>query len=325
MARDHARSEGPSQKRNSQAGHLVQGLGWLSVGLGIAHLVAPRAFARLAGVAFPHSLMRACGVRELIGGIGLLSQARAAPWLRMRLAGDVVDLIAFAIAAPSRRSGARVALASATVAGLAALDLHALRELGRGSSLPLHTMMSVSVNKPREELYRYWRDLANLPRIMPHLESVTVLDDTRSLWVARAPGGVNVEWEADLIDDAPGQRLAWRSTEGSNVYNAGSVRFDPAPRGRGTLVTVELLYDPPGGPLGATVAKLFGKDAGQQVSADLRAFKQLMETGEISRTEGQSRGGATSGAYEYLSDFARRPLTRSSAQGRSRRSAPKPI
>src|SRR5262249_48373258 len=125
-----------------------------------------------------------------------------------------------------------------------------------------------------DALYRRWRDLAGLPRFMEHLVSVTE-HGPRSHWVAKAPVGLTVEWDAELVNDQPGRLIAWRSLEGSQVDTAGSVHFNPAPSGRGTEVVVELKYDPPGGRLGSWLAWLFGREPSVQVREDLRRFKQL--------------------------------------------------
>ncbi len=157
---------------------------------------------------------------------------------------------------------------------------------------------SVTINKSPAELYTFWRNFENLPRIMDHLESVknTGADGKHSHWVAKAPAGTTVEWDAEVINDKPNEMIAWRSLENADVDNAGSVHFQEATGGRGTEVKVSLKYDPPGGIVGATIAKLFGEEPSQQVEEDLRHFKQLMETGEIPTIEGQSSGRASGGA-----------------------------
>ena len=149
---------------------------------------------------------------------------------------------------------------------------------------------SMTINRSPEELYRFWRNFENLPRIMSHLESVRVTGEGRSHWVAKAPAGTTVEWDAEVYNEKENELIAWRSLEGADVNNAGSVRFQPAPGGRGTEVRVVLKYDPPGGVVGATVAKLFGEEPEQQIQEDLRRFKQFMETGETPTTEGQTSG-----------------------------------
>ena len=153
---------------------------------------------------------------------------------------------------------------------------------------------SLTINREPAELFRYWRNFENLPRIMNHLESVTVTGDGRSHWVAKGPAGTSVEWDAEVYNEKENELIAWRSLEGSQVDNAGSVHFSPAPGGRGTVVKVVLKYNPPAGLVGAALAKLFGESPEQQVDEDLRRFKSLMEAGEVPTTEGQPTGRAAS-------------------------------
>jgi uncharacterized membrane protein len=138
---------------------------------------------------------------------------------------------------------------------------------------------SVVVYAPRDRIFRYWRNFANLPRFMSSLEAVEVLDNRRSHWIARGPGGVRVEWDAEIINEIPDELIAWRST-GGNVDHAGSVRFEPGPAGRGTIVRVSMQYDPPGGAATHAVASLLGGDAGQRVEEDLGNLKRVIESGE---------------------------------------------
>lgn len=150
---------------------------------------------------------------------------------------------------------------------------------------------SVTINKPASDIYRLWRDFENLPGIMSHLESVTVLGGNYSRWVAKAPMGRTVEWDAEIINEEEDRLIAWRSVEDADVQSAGSVRFEEAPGGRGTEVRVKIEYMPPGGAAGAMVAKLFHEEPSQQVKDDLRRLKQRLEAGEIATTAGQPRGG----------------------------------
>lgn len=145
----------------------------------------------------------------------------------------------------------------------------------------------ITIDAPAKKLYQTWRKLDNLPSFMSHLESVTTEGDV-SHWVAKGPMGVRVEWDAEVINDKENELIAWKSLEGSTVDNAGSVHFTPAPGGRGTQVRVILKYDPPAGKAGAFLAKLFRRAPEQEVKDELRRFKQLMETGEIATTHGQS-------------------------------------
>lgn len=140
---------------------------------------------------------------------------------------------------------------------------------------------SVLVNRPAEELYRFWRNFENLPRFMDHLESVTVLDENRSHWVAKGPAGTRAEWDATIHNEIENQLIAWRSLPGAEVNNAGSVHFTPSAGGMATEVRVVLSYNPPAGKLGAAVARLFGEEPSKQVEDDLRRFKQVMEAAEV--------------------------------------------
>jgi len=160
----------------------------------------------------------------------------------------------------------------------------------RGANEPLHAEKSLTINRPAEDLYRFWRDFTQLPRFMKHLEAVRVNSDGRSHWVARGPAGSRVEWDAEITADRPNELIAWRSLEGASVDNSGAVRFETAPGGRGTVVRVALDYRPPAGALGAAVAQLFGEAPQQQIEGDLRRFKNIMEAGEIPTTSGQPAG-----------------------------------
>ena len=151
---------------------------------------------------------------------------------------------------------------------------------------------SCTVRKPAAELYQFWRSLENLATVIKHPVAITALSDTESHWKASAPGNTFVEWDAVSINDHPNELIAWRSKDGAEIPNAGTVRFEPAPGDEGTEVTVQLEYDPPGGKLAALLAKLTGEEPKQQVGEALRRFKALMEAGEIPTIQGQSAGGA---------------------------------
>lgn len=140
---------------------------------------------------------------------------------------------------------------------------------------------AVTINRPRHELYAFWRDFRNLPRILENIESVTELDERRSHWVVRAPAGTTVEWDSVIVEDIPDELISWQSEPGADVTNSGRIDFRDAPGARGTLVTATIAYDPPGGAAGKLVAKLFQREPKIQARRDLRRFKQFMETGEI--------------------------------------------
>jgi uncharacterized membrane protein len=166
---------------------------------------------------------------------------------------------------------------------------------GSNATLPYETGIRVdeatTINRPREEVFRFWRDFSNIAQCMKHVESVSAIPGTnRSRWIAKGPAGKRMEWDAEIINEKENELIAWRSLEGSEVANAGSVHFKDASGGRGTEVTVELQYSPPGGTLGAFVAKLFGEEPSQQIRADLRRLKARLEAGVVPETTGQPAG-----------------------------------
>jgi uncharacterized membrane protein len=269
---------------------LARALGWCSIALGLAEIVAPRRMARLIGISddpWRRGLLRGLGLREVTSGVGILSGRRPDRWLWSRVGGDAIDLGLLGRALPlpdaDRR---RVAIATAGVAGVTALDVLASERASRQPRQGIRVQLATTVSRPVEEVYAFWRRLENLPRFMRHLESVEVLDERRSRWRAKAPAGTTVEWEAETVADERNRRIAWRSVEGATVPNRGAVRFVPAPAGRGTEIHVEVEYDPPAGALGAAVAKLFGEEPSRQIRDDLRRLKQLLEAGEVISAKG---------------------------------------
>lgn len=166
-------------------------------------------------------------------------------------------------------------------------------KLTRTSARPgsVKATRAVTILRPASDLYGFWRRFENLTRVVKYPVEITTLSETESHWAVTAPGGKRVEWSATITEDQPNERIAWRSREGADIPNAGTVRFSPAPGDQGTEVIVDVEYVAPGGKLAALVAKLTGKEAGQQVMETLRRFKALMEAGEIPTIEGQSVGG----------------------------------
>lgn len=300
---------------------LARGLGWFSIGLGLAELIAPQQVSRAIGVRNHHNTLRLLGAREIGNGIAILSQKKPTESLWSRVAGDAMDLglLASALSEPTtdRR---RLNTAIAAVAGVTALDLWCSVQLSRsdargnaelpgrngnvdtgknqGAKRPM-VRKSITINRPAEEIYQFWRNFENLPRFMNHLKAVTISADNHSHWVAKGPAGTEVEWDAEITEEIPGQLIAWRSLAGATVENEGSVRFEPATGGRGTVVRVHLNYRPPGGQVGATIAKLLGEAPENQIPGDLHRIKQLLETGEIARTEGQPAGRSRSTSRRY--------------------------
>jgi uncharacterized membrane protein len=286
--------------QQSRAEQLAAGLGWFSIGLGLAELAAPDAVARFIGLrddSTTTSVLRAYGAREVGNGLAILMQPGNPTWLWSRVGGDALDLASLASAARHEVvDRERVGVAAAAVLGVTALDVICARQLSAGGeqrdqrlasrSQAVHVERVTTVSRPIEDVYQFWKNFENFPRFMRHLESVQVTGNRRSRWCATGPAGMRVEWEAETIRDDENEWIAWRSLEGSDVQNSGSVRFTRAPGARGTEVRVQLQYTPPGGALGRSFAWLFGEEPDQQIHEDLHRFKQLMETGEIPLSEG---------------------------------------
>lgn len=205
-------------------------------------------------------------------------QSQTAQWQRwgLLLGGSALALYAV------RRRPASIALAAA--GGLMAYRGATLA--GTGS---FQAQSSFAINCSPEEAYRFWRNFEKLPLFMRHLESVRVKDG-RSEWRAIGPLGARVQWTAEIIEERENQYIAWRSVEGSDFENSGSVEFVPAPGNRGTIVRAVIQYDLSAGAIGKAVAAVFGKDPEFTLREDLRRFKALMEMGEIPTTEGQPHG-----------------------------------
>jgi len=288
---------------------LSRFLGWFSVGLGLTQVTNPGGFVQAIGLKNDpdyRKWMVGIGLREITCGVALLTQPTSPTWLQARVVGDAMDLSLLGTALNSAKKSQpdKVKTALLAVAGITALDFYASQKVssshnGNGGnrqtsistqqisqpttqeSKGIHVKSSITIDRSAEELYRFWSNFSNLPNFMKHLESVQVMGDGLSHWKAKAPAGTSVEWDAEIIDDQPNKLIAWRSLKGAQVDNSGSVRFDRATGNRGTVVRVELEYNPPAGAIGALIAKLFGEEPQQQVNDDLRAFKQVMELGEV--------------------------------------------
>ena len=286
------------QREDASADRLAIGLGCFSIALGVAEVAAPRYMARLIGAPASDrttNLLRAYGAREIANGVAILAQPNQARWLWSRVGGDAVDLAALGrVLGSDYADRERTLFATASVLGVTALDVLCAMRLGArenmGSAYPgsphaVVVRQSVTVNRPVEEVYAFWHNLENFPRFMAHVRSVSV-SGRRSHWVAKAPAGMSVEWDAEIVEDRENELIAWRSLEESDVQHSGKVRFARAPGARGTEVRVDLAYMPPGGALGRTIAKLFGEEPEQQVREDLRRVKQILEAGEIPISDG---------------------------------------
>jgi len=225
--------------------------------------------------------------------------------------GSLITGGAMVLMGLSQRSlrGALVALAGSSLAYHGAKSDKSLKQTvteaaGLDKTIQVEKTMTIS-NKTPTELYLFWRNFENLPTFMKHLKSVTVTSPTRSHWVANAPLGTSIEWDAEIISEQENHLIAWSSTEDSAVDHSGFVRFQAEPQGRGTAVKVVMEYSPPAGVVGAAFAKLLGESPAQQIGDDLRRFKMLMETGEIATTEGQSSG--RSAPSDQMPEDAARP------------------
>jgi len=274
---------------------LARALGAFSIGLGLAQLLTPRQLSRMVGLR-PNTrnttVMRILGLREIGTGIAILAYPRPRAWIATRIAGDLVDL---ALLGKSlvRGSKNRVKTTSAALLtlGVTALDIATTELLTEARKAPSPELApglretkvrdSITVEAPVDEVYAFWRDPTNFPSFMRRIESVQDLGNGRARWQTSAPGGKSIEWETELLDDVANSRLAWRTTGHAGGRDSGVVTFTPAPGGRGTVVTVELRYAPPGGKLGAAFLKLIRKEPSQELAESLRAFKQVIETGEV--------------------------------------------
>lgn len=279
---------------------LVKALAGASFGLGLAELAAPGTVAAVAGVddtRVSRRIIRALGARECGHGAALLGGSDKLVWTRV--AGDVLDVALLgagvAARAPGRRR--RGAISALVLGGMGAVDVYAaLRTTrnggGRHANSARHRTLraAVTVRRPVEDVYAFWRDLENLPSFMHHLQSVSAGADGRTHWVANAPVGQPVQWDAQITEDQPTKRIAWQSLPGSSIQNGGSVEFTPAATGDGTEVRVQIGYQIPGGALGKAAAALFGESPEQQVNDDLRRFKQILETGQVTRSDGSPEG-----------------------------------
>jgi uncharacterized membrane protein len=286
-----------SDDSRSSGEGLAVALGWFSLGLGLAEMLAPRQVARLIGIAPTEravNTLRAMGAREFGTGLVILRRPDNPAGLWARVAGDAVDLSLLGSARRDSTSPGRTTVAATAVLGATALDALCAMQLSRARRGELSADAGVfvehvvTINRPIAEVFQFWRRFDEFPRFMRHLESVEMIDGVRSHWRAKAPAGTSVEWDAEIVDERENEVIAWRSVEGSQIENRGEVRFEHAPGARGTEVRVQIEYVPPAGSVGRMIAKLFGEEPAQQLRDDLRRVKQLLETGEITLSDGPS-------------------------------------
>ena len=279
----------PKAKR---ADKLAQGLGWFSIGLGTAQILAPRAMSRLVGVEDADGnkgLMRFLGVREISAGIGLLTDPKPTGFAAARVAGDTMDLaLMLKTMANPENNRARALLATAVVVGAGLLDAYATDQLKvttpkvevTKQSEGLRVKKSITVNRPVEEVYGFWRNFENLPRFMKHLDSVQNTGENTSRWSAGSSQGLSAQWDVQLVEDQPNKLLSWRTVGVSDITGHGRVEFSPAPGNRGTEVRAVIEYQVPGGALGNRIARIFRDVPGVKVENQLNVFKQIVELGE---------------------------------------------
>jgi uncharacterized membrane protein len=246
---------------------LARALGWFSLGLGFAQIAAPARVAQLIGVeddVETIAVMRVLGMREIASGLGILTQPKPAPWLWARVGGDAMDLALLrrAISSP-RTDHNRVAAATVAVAGIAAVDAlcgtRLTAEAGATDqtqatpqSSDVHARAAVTVNAPRAEVYAFWEEFRNLPRFMGDFASVEVSSDRRSRWSLTAPAGITLDWDVEIVDATPNQRIAWQTAEGTTLNASGR-----------------------------KIAGFLAEALGTKIGSDLRRCKQLIELGEI--------------------------------------------
>ena len=293
----------------------ARGLGWFSIGLGAAELLAPSELARLIGLrdsSRTRGILRALGAREVAAGVGLLLPKRPGRYLWSRVAGDIVDLalLGGAMAFDRRTDSDRAGIALAAVAGVTALDTWASlrrqdepdddsaalaratngkRAKAQDPSVPVRAV--VTIHRPATEIYAFWRDFTNLARFMTHVRSVEVKDRLRSRWHASLSGVEELQWDAVITEDRPDHLIAWRSVADATFDHVGEVRFLPAPGGRGTEVHLKMNVLPPAGKLGKAVGKLVHRLPEQVITTDLRRLKQLLETGQIMKSDASIHKG----------------------------------
>jgi uncharacterized membrane protein len=288
---------GPETRRHTgPEAKLAEGLGWFSLGLGVPQILAPGAVNRLIGVrddATSRFWQRVVGIRELAAAAGILGPPKSPPFLWARVMGDIMDLALLASAFGKDTSRIRLDSATASVAAVSVADTIAAMRWSTDVDAeggPMHVTEAITVRRPRSEVYAFWHDFQNLPTFTAHLRKVEIRDGRRSHWESAGPRGRTMRWDAEIVEDQPDKAIAWRSLPGADVPNRGRVSFRDAPGGRGTEVRLEIGYDPPGGGLASTIALLFGEEPRQQVRDDLRRFKQVMETGEVVRSDGTPEG-----------------------------------
>lgn len=300
-----------SEVKDRDKDKVTSFLGWFSIGLGLAEVFAPAAVARLVGVheRRHRTLLRAYGIRELAAGVGILTRPKPTYWMWNRVIGDSIDLATLRRAMDSRGSNeSKLRLAMLAVAGVTVLDIaSSMRLTSESSPAAGHDPGSfqvedesdgqnvltatITVNRPVEEVYAFWKDPRNYALFMDELESVHPTTGGRSHWKVKSPAGTSVEWDAEIVNDTPNEMIRWRATDESSIENTGTVRFRKAPGDRGTVVELEVEYKPKAGALGAGIMRIFSAIPKTQLANDLRKFKQIIEIGEVVQSDATAGPG----------------------------------
>jgi uncharacterized membrane protein/uncharacterized protein YjeT (DUF2065 family) len=312
-----------SETQSTEKDVVTQSLGWFSVGLGCAELFAPRAVARLIGIDEEEhtTLLRTYGLREIAAGVGILTRPKPTYWMWNRVIGDAIDLASLGKAMRSRHNDkTRLTGAALAVVGVMALDVLCSARLTSESSeaaghdegsfsdaesddgtLPLLSI--ITVNKPVSEVYEFWKNPENFSRFMDKIDSVQLTSGRRTHWKVQGPPGLGIEFDAEIVTDTPNEMIAWESVDSAEIENSGTVRFRPAPGNRGTEVELQMNFKPKGGALGKKIAKHFSAIPKTQMMNDLRRFKQILELGEIVKSDASVVKGMHSARPPKYSDL----------------------
>jgi uncharacterized membrane protein len=284
---------------------IAIGLGWFSIGLGLVELFGPRRLTRAFGASYQAPLYQLAGVREIASGVGLLLSRDKSPWLWARAAGDAMDIAVLGIGHGRNRKG-RVVTALLSLAGIAALDLWTAQRMQEREEQSAHGVgahtgsrgwrlgamdieRSITINKSPQELLVLWQVPDTLPRIMAHIADIEQLGQGRARWTIPAPFGQSLAWQTEITHADPDTGLHFRSDQTAGaLIPSGAVRFSKAPGNRGTVMTLRVRFNPPGGAPGRVVARLLGDAVpATLIDKSLHYFKALAETGEIPTTAGQ--------------------------------------
>jgi len=277
----------------SGAERRATGLGWFCLGIGLVQLIAPSGVGGWIGAddsKRTRAILGGLGARHVAQGLWNLVGQISARGAWLRVAGDAAELafVGLVTAVAHRDRRPRAIRATSVVACVTALDVVTAFELTRHPPRPaamgVAVREAITVNRRPTDVYDFFRRLENLPRFVSHIDSVDP-DGNASVWRAKAPFGSTVQWRAEIVEDVPGERIAWRSLPGSTVHSHGSVRVRPAPGDRGTELLVSLKYDLPGRSVARRIARLLGYDPRLEVRSDLRRLKQTLELSEVLQSD----------------------------------------